>query len=323
MLSALEPAYFAATTVRNCAFDWGLRPAHRVPVPVISVGNVTTGGTGKTPLVAWVAQQLLQHDRRPALLSRGYRSLDHTGNDELRVLNLLCPGVPHVQQADRVAGACRLILEHQCRAIVLDDAFQHRRIHRDLDLVLIDALNPFGYGHLLPRGLLRESLRGLRRADVVLITRGEAVPEATLADLQQQLRHWTAAPIVRTRFVPIGLRTPGGESIPLVDCSRILAAETPGAFCGIGNPVGFEATLSAVLQRSLTAIPFADHHHYTPADVQTLQQQQVDAWFTTLKDLVKLPSDAFGDTPVYAVDIGVDFIDPPAPILERLQSLGS
>ncbi len=285
------------------------------------MGNVTTGGTGKTPFVAWVTRQLLQQDRQPALLSRGYRSLDHSGNDELRVLSLLCPGVTHVQQADRVAGARRLISEHSCHAIVLDDAFQHRRLHRDLDLVLIDALNPFGYGHLLPRGLLRESLRGLRRADVVLITRGEAVPEETLADLQQQLRHWTTAPIVRTRFVPTGLRTHGGEAIPLAKCSTVLSIENPGAFCGIGNPAGFEATLSAVLQRTLTAMPFPDHHHYTAADVRGLRRQQADVWFTTLKDLVKLPMDAFGGTPVYAVEIGVDFIDPPTPILERLQSL--
>ncbi|MGE0376761.1 MAG: tetraacyldisaccharide 4'-kinase, partial [Planctomycetaceae bacterium] len=165
------PAYGAAVRARNCLYDMGLRRIHDAGIPVVSVGNLTTGGTGKTPVVAWAAEWFRSHDVRPCLVSRGYRLLEAGGNDEQRVLAQLCPQVPHVQNRDRVAAARIAVRLHDADVVILDDGFQHRRLARDLDIVLIDTTNPWGYGHLLPRGLLRELPSALRRADLVVLTR--------------------------------------------------------------------------------------------------------------------------------------------------------
>ncbi len=168
-LRVLEFPYQWAVRLRNWRYDHRPMAVHRVAVPVISVGNITAGGTGKTPMVAWLAQWAQQHNLSVALLSRGYRTppdghSESLGNDEARELAQRLPEVPHIQNPDRVAGAQLAIDRHHCQLIVLDDGFQHRRLGRDLDIVLIDALRPFGYEHLLPRGLLREPLSGLARA---------------------------------------------------------------------------------------------------------------------------------------------------------------
>lgn len=178
-------------------------------VPVISVGNLTTGGTGKTPLVALVCDLLRQANFRPGIVSRGYGSVDGNANDEKLVLNLLCPDVPHTQAPDRVAAAHSLTIEENLNAIVMDDGFQHRRLHRDLDIVLIDATNPFGYGSLLPRGLLREPLSSLRRADVAIITRSDLVAARVLAEIHNAIIE--AAPqlvdhVLHIVFQPTSLR---------------------------------------------------------------------------------------------------------------------
>ena len=172
-LSLLEPFYAGAMSIRNHLFDRGWRPQTRIPVPVISVGNLTAGGTGKTPTVAWVVRTLQSWGATPAIISRGYGGQGGT-NDEKRVLDQLLPGVLHRLNPDRVAAALELTSatdSSRPSVLVLDDAFQHRRIARDFDLVLVDCLNPWGFGHLFPRGLLRESLRSLQRASCVLLTR--------------------------------------------------------------------------------------------------------------------------------------------------------
>src|SRR5262249_5942270 len=143
---------------------------HRAPVPVVSVGNLTVGGTGKTPCVEYVARFYRQLDRRAAILSRGYGSAGGH-NDEALLLEENLPDVPHLQGADRVALAAAAVEELESEVLILDDGFQHRRLVRDLDVVLVDASNPWGYGYLLPRGLLREPKSSLRRASVVLLTR--------------------------------------------------------------------------------------------------------------------------------------------------------
>ena len=151
-LSMLTPCYRAGVSIRNQLFDLGWKRVHHVDVQVISVGNLTTGGTGKTPMVAWLAEWFRSQGKQPCIVSRGYRSLDEGGNDERRVLEQLCPNVPHEQNRDRVVAARRAIETHKSDVLILDDGFQHRRLSRDVDIVLIDALNPWGYGRLLPRG---------------------------------------------------------------------------------------------------------------------------------------------------------------------------
>ncbi len=166
--------YGAVVALRNRGFDRRWLEIEQAGVPVVSVGNLTVGGTGKTPMVEWVARWYRRRGQRVAILSRGYRQV-HGLNDEGRVLEENLPDVPHLQDRDRVRSARIAVEELEAEILVLDDGFQHRRLARDLDLVLIDALEPFGLGHLLPRGLLREPLRSLRRTDMVVLSRADLV----------------------------------------------------------------------------------------------------------------------------------------------------
>jgi tetraacyldisaccharide 4'-kinase len=174
----LSLPYGLGVRLRNGAFDRGWRRSESAPVPVVSVGNLSVGGTGKTPCVETVARFYRSLDLRVAILSRGYGAQAGM-NDEALVLEQNLPDVPHLQGADRTALAQVAVEELESEVLVLDDGFQHRKLRRDLDLVLIDATNPWGHGYLLPRGLLREPVGGLKRAHVVLLTRCDQVaPEA-------------------------------------------------------------------------------------------------------------------------------------------------
>jgi tetraacyldisaccharide 4'-kinase len=162
-LRAASVPYELAVRLRNAAYERGWLPSERVPVPVVSVGNLTAGGTGKTPFVEYVARFYRNLNRRVAILSRGYGGASGC-NDEARVLEQNLSDVPHLQGVDRVALARRAMSEWKSDVLVLDDGFQHRRLARDVEIVLIDATAPWGHGYLLPRGLLREPLSSLRRA---------------------------------------------------------------------------------------------------------------------------------------------------------------
>lgn len=309
-LSAAVPLYGAGVYVRTCAYDRGWKHATRVAAPVISVGNLTTGGTGKTPVVAWAVQRLQGWGLTPGILSRGYGRMDATGNDEKLVLDQLCPGVPHIQQPDRAAAAQMLITNHGCDVLLLDDGFQHRRLARDLDLVLIDALQPWGYGSLLPRGLLREPRSALRRAHLIGLTRADQVDSETRERMRQEIAAATAAPVVEIAFVPTGLVNTAGTRAPL---SR-LHETTLGACCGIGHPQAFRRTLTA---RGAPPTPerfraYPDHHRYTPADLADLagwvRATGIEVLVVTQKDLVKLPLTHIGRAELWALEISVEFL---------------
>lgn len=287
-LRILSLGYAAAIRFRNALYDFRLRKVHQVHVPVISVGNITAGGTGKTPVVALLANALTRRGHRPGLLSRGYRTLEgQSENDEKRLLDRLCPGVPHVQDPDRVQAAKRALAGNEISVFVLDDGFQHRRLHRDLDVVLIDATNPFGFGHVLPRGLMREPLVGLRRADVLVVTRCGQVSQSQLNDLRSSLEAF-GRPVVEIDFVPTELVTPDGSESPL----SALADRHVAAFCGIGNPSAFEDTLTACGLHPVFVQQFEDHVRYQSSDVEKLKRraaaEDVSALVCTEKDLVKL-----------------------------------
>lgn len=311
LLSLAEPVYAVTIALRNLAYDAGWFPVSRLSAPVISIGNITTGGTGKTPVTAWLAQWALKQGYRPGILSRGFRALDETGNDEKRLLDQLCPGVPHLQNRDRIAAGQQLLAAHPCDVVILDDGFQHRRLHRDGNVVLIDCLQPWGFGHLLPRGALRESLRGLARADVVLVTRSDQLQPASLTELRAEITRWTSAPVYATRFGVTGLADACGRSASISS----LQNRRVGLLCGIGNPRAFLSTLQGVgidIPQNAIRI-FPDHHHYSACDLQDLSQwclqQSCEAVITTRKDLVKLPA-TLGECPVWGVDIALQFIDP-------------
>lgn len=309
VLSLCAPLYGAAVALRNLAFDRGWRSVHRAAVPVVSVGNLTTGGTGKTPLVAWIVGELQRQGAAPGILSRGYGSAAGAPNDERLVLELLCPRVPHVQTPDRVAGAEILVEQHRCDVLILDDGFQHRRLGRDLDIVLLDALRPWGYGALLPRGLLREPPAALRRAGLVCLTRVDQCDEEQLRRLREQVRRCTAAPLLEVVFRPTRLLNAAGETAPpskLQSCSL-------GAVCGIGNPEAFRRTLTSIgapiAEQRFQAYP--DHHAYGESDRRRLAEwtacEGIELVVVTLKDLVKLPWVRLGTAALWGLEVGVEF----------------
>ena len=186
LLRTAETPYALAMRVRNLRYNL-TRYVHVADVPVISVGNLTLGGTGKTPLVAWIARWLRQRDVRVTIVSRGYGAERGEPNDEALELEQRLPDVPHLQNADRVAAAHTAIEEFDCQVVVLDDGFQHRRLARDLDIVLLDACEPFGFGHVFPRGLLREPISGLKRADVVVLSRADMVDPERRAQIRHEV----------------------------------------------------------------------------------------------------------------------------------------
>ncbi|MBI1345990.1 tetraacyldisaccharide 4'-kinase [bacterium] len=296
--------YAAAIALRNAGYDRGWLPATKLPVPVISIGNITTGGTGKTPVVAWFVRELLRRGYQPGIVSRGYRSLDGHINDEALVLERLCPGVPHVQDRDRVRGGQRAIDQFGCDVLVLDDAFQHRRIQRDLDVVLIDALQPWGYGHLLPRGLLREPRSALQRADVVLVTRADQLARTELELLSTEIaQHRAGETPLPIQFRQQEWLTIDGRRCPL----STWQTQRVAMFCGIGSPAGFRQSLQPYANVVVERL-FPDHHHYTPADLDALerwrQELGVAALVTTLKDAVKIPASHPLADKVFALQIG-------------------
>ena len=154
-LRVAEVPYGLAMLWRNRRYDRDLARTHRVEVPVVSVGNLTLGGTGKTPMVEWIARHLRAQNVRVTLISRGYGAEAGAANDEALELEQKLPDVPHLQNPDRVAAARTAVDKLDCQLILLDDGFQHRRLGRDLDIVLLDALEPFGFGHVFPGGMLR------------------------------------------------------------------------------------------------------------------------------------------------------------------------
>jgi tetraacyldisaccharide 4'-kinase len=303
-LWSLSLGYRLGVALRNQAFDRGWKKIHNAAVPVVSVGNLTVGGTGKTPCVEYVARFYRQLALQVTLLSRGYGS--ETGrNDEALVLEENLPDVPHLQGADRAALATLAVEELESDILVLDDGFQHRRLYRDLDLVLIDATCPWGYGYLLPRGLLREPIGSLKRAHAVILTRCDlAAPEvvqgirATVARIKPEL------PIVESTHRPAQWCNASQVKMPL----ETLKDRPIAGFCGLGNPDAFRQTLLKLGLNLVAWRTYPDHHAYSRDDIEELRawarQLPADAAVvTTQKDLVKIRLDRLGDREVWALHI--------------------
>lgn len=292
----------------------GAATARRLPKPVISVGNITMGGAGKTPAVDWITAVLKQEGIQPAVLTRGYRRRhaarhvvvpaghsapqDLTG-DEAQIL--LRRGNAHLGVgADR--HTVGMLVEERLHpgVFVLDDGFQHVQLARDLDLVLIDALDPFGRGELFPKGRLREPLETLALADALLITRADS--GRPLDVIVERLRSFNPnAPLFRARTLPVEWVDLEGASAPLEDIARLPAA----AFCGLGNPQAFWRTLDQAGIRRAYSHTFPDHHRYSPGDLRRLAHHatinKAEVLLTTEKDRVNLMEDArrIAGLPVY------------------------
>lgn len=314
--------YGLGAWTRNRLFDRGWKRVNRAAVPVVSVGNLTLGGTGKTPCVEWVARYFCERGVQVAIVSRGYGA-QAGRNDEAMVLEENLPDVPHLQGADRFAEARRAVEELESELVVLDDGFQHRRLHRDLDIVLIDATHPPARDRLFPRGTLREPASGLGRAHAILLTRCDQVPASEVEAIRNWLkRRWPRTPVATAEHRPVALVRGEGESEP----AEMLAGRTVGAFCGIGNPAAFRRTLKAMGAAVAEFRAYRDHHGYARADVEDLTRWAgtlpVGALIaTTQKDWVKLRVNELAGRPLWAVRIGLSFRDGEAEfaaVLERV-----
>jgi len=308
-LSLLSCGYRTAVVLRNVLYNRRWKQVVDVGVPVVSIGNLTAGGTGKTPFVAEIVARLREHNRNPAILSRGYRATTAAGNDEKQVLDRLCPGTPHVQNRDRVAGAKLAIGDHGANVLVLDDGFQHRRLARTLDIVLIDATNPWGHGHLLPRGLLREPVTGLRRAHLAVLTRVDAVSRDQCEQIRAEIAQIVGQcsfPVVEVAYPAGGLINAAGERMELSTAT----GQRVAAFCGLGNPAAFRTTVESlgVFLEDALFVPFPDHHHFgDPTELQSLALRAARAGATlllcSLKDLVKIGETEIAGLPLFAIEI--------------------
>lgn len=312
-LSIAACGYRIGVAYRNRKFDRNPDSIQDAGVPVISVGNITAGGTGKTPLVAAIAKHLRDRELRVALVSRGYGS-DETGlNDEARELYDRLPDVPHIQNPDRVE-ACRVAVDElDMELVILDDGFQHRRLKRDLDIVVIDATCPFGYDRLLPRGLLREPVGNLRRADFIVLSRASRITVAERdALLKRVSRLAYQAPLALCDHVPTMLIGVDSDySLDELKQRKIVA------FAGIGNPEPFFDSLPELGANLVATTSFEDHCRYDRTTVDRLaqwlaEQRQQHGEITAIcthKDMVKLRTRELANVPILALGIEVRFLE--------------
>lgn len=307
-LGVAEVAYAAAVRSRNHRYDCGVTNVYHCDATVVSIGNLTVGGAGKTPLVEWVTRRLGQWGVRPAILSRGYGTPLGEPNDEALELELALPGVIHLQNPDRCSAAHDAVERWGASALVLDDGFQHRRLARDLDIVLLDANQPFGYGRLLPRGLLREPSSSLARAQLVVLSRADMLDTSS----RSQLRRRAAQLAPRADWCEVVHQPTRALSLD-GDAEDVQSFQDQPvvAFCGIGNPAAWRHTLATLDCRVLQFRAFPDHHAYSAADCEALAGWARSAGATTLlctrKDLVKLNASAWTGLKLRAIEVGIRF----------------
>ncbi len=289
LLMPFASAYGVLIRARNRYYDRARGAVRQAPLPVISVGNLTVGGTGKTPMVIEIVRRLRGLGRRPAILTRGYRARPGQVADEVLELREALPDVPVIANPDRLAGAETARIQHDADCAVLDDGFQHRRLARNLDIVLIDALNPWGGGALLPAGRLREPLSSLRRAHLFVLTRTNQASPAELEQTTATLRqHAGDRPLVHAAVEAEALVYRDGRRATPPD----LAGRRVLAVCGIGNPRTFLRLVATLRGSDGPARVFPDHHSFSVTDADALsvaaRRAGAEVVVTTRKDWGKL-----------------------------------
>lgn len=292
--------YGAVVGWRNAAFDAG-RGVERVGAAVISIGNLSTGGTGKSPMVLWTIGRLREMGKRPGVATRGYKAKRGELGDEQREMLRRMPDLAIEANPVRASAAKRLI-EQGCDAVVLDDGFQHRKLARDLDIVLIDATRPAHTDHLLPRGHLREPRSSLARAHAVVITRCELVSaDAVDAIEADALRINPRLVVARSEHQWDGVEVNGAKrAVEMIRGKRVVLA------CGLGNPGAFESAAERSGMDVVGRFIKPDHHEWSTRDSEQLVRacQRIDpaaALLTSAKDWAKLARFLGGETPIEVI----------------------
>lgn len=319
-----------------CGYGIGVR-LHRAfrqprwpPLPTICIGNLTAGGTGKTPAAIYFARGLAERGRKPVVLIRGYKdqardeaaeidaALAKTFNENTSALR-----PSYIVNPDRFAGA-KAAKERGCDVALLDDGFQHWRLARDLDIVLVDATDPFGGGRLLPYGRLREPPAGLSRAGVAIVTRADAAPPGNLAKICDEIRELAPnALIASAQHIPRRLRTVGPGGAVEVPRSRLAGLPIVAA-CGIGNPEGFRRTLIQMGARILDFVAFPDHHRYSEVEICGLLDRartlKAGGIVVTAKDSAKLELLRFpAEPPVWSLEVAFEVREREADLWQRVE----
>lgn len=320
--------YRLVMQVRNAMYDRGIFKSYDLGAKTISVGNITTGGTGKTPLVAYVANQLAKRGEKVCVLTRGY-GRDHpkqkvlvsdganihadvreAGDEAIELSRSLQGKAAVIADADRLSGAAWAKRDLNSTAFVLDDGFQHRVVNRDTDIVCIDATDPFGDG-MLPSGRLREPLSCVTRADIFVITRSELVEEDRLSKLRAELGHLNphATVFQGSTIIEKIVRLAEFEA----EMTAVRQVGRTLAFCALGNPQSFFSRLRLEGIELIGEEPFRDHHYYTQRDADYLDRLGAklgaECLITTAKDAVKLGGLKF-TLPCFVVEIELILDDP-------------
>jgi tetraacyldisaccharide 4'-kinase len=269
-------------------YDKHLLKSHRCKSTVISIGNITTGGTGKTPLVIWLCSYLNEKEQNVAVLTRGYKTEHGKLTDEPAILAKSCGPASVIVDSDRVRGAEKAMTQSGANILVLDDGFQHRRLKRDLDIIAIDATCPFGFDRMLPAGFLREPLRGLKRAGAVVITHYEQAQPETADGIVARIKKINPnIPIAKAMHEhPFAVMIKGQKlTIEQLREKKIYA------FCGIGNPNAFMNNLENLGLNIVARKIYNDHHDYTENDIADIYEEarytNADLVLSTEKDWVK------------------------------------
>ena len=301
-LGIAAQVYLVVIAVRNFLYSKRWLKIYRSNAAVISVGNITTGGTGKTPLVIRLCKEIISDSRfqisdsKCAILTRGYKTTQDSGlktqdyGDEPAVLAESCRQAKVIVNPDRVAGAVESVNKFGAKVLIMDDGFQHRRLARDLDIVTIDGTLPFGYGRMLPAGLLREPVAALERANAAVITRCDQATEAELCQLEDKLKQINPEMVItRSIHAPVCAKSINNEEIGLEE----LKSKKIFAFCGIGNPDAFLKTIKELGVKILGSKVFNDHYHYTDNCLAGICEQakrlKADLILTTQKDWFSSP----------------------------------
>lgn len=336
VLFAVSGLYALCVKAARLFYRTRFGSAYRPRAKVVSVGNIVMGGTGKTPLVRWVAEYLFQCDRRVAILLRGYRrpaagtapaaaDLQLLGDEGAWLKQALRARADVFAARDRRKLARKVDVSGRYDAFVLDDGFQHWRLRRDLDIVTVDATRGLGNGFLIPAGPLREEAAALGRAHVVCLTRSDEVAPAHVHALKERIRRIApAAVFVEMAVRPTGLvniRTTAAVSVGPMKGRRV------GIFCGIGNPGSFRRTCAAIGLNIVFEHFFEDHHPYTGEELERVARQAADrgaaALCTTEKDAARLEGVALSGIDVWAVSVEPVFVSGQEVLCERLDSLFS
>ena len=336
-LAVASRVYTAGVRARNWAYRSGVLRRTSLDIPVVSVGNITVGGTGKTPLAQFVARYFQSTGFRPVIVSRGYRKNSARLNvvsdgervllsarkagDEPYLLARTLPGVPVIVGRNRAVSACVAVGRFAADVVIMDDAFQHLKVARNLDIVLVDAANPLGNGKTLPGGTLREPLTDLARAGAIVLTRVDQADG--LNDLEQRLRSINqGAPIVHAVHVPEKLAVHPTEApldLAALRGARVLAVSS------IGNPAAFTGTLSSLGAIPLDHLRFPNHAKYRKRSLLKISSLadslKCDAVVTTEKDMVRLPAHIGCACPVWVLSVRFAILRGEEDLLVKLDAL--